>query len=388
MPLERTFYYFDDKDIYDVIVSDKKHISFERLVQFLLGKGIVVSRATSREELCDYIATWFRDYQTLEALSLGDQKKRETTKYESEEITTKNQETGIAAEDVKAAVAQLQEAVSKDGQSLVVEYDSDGQTANLVWTRNVIDHSKTTLRQRIHRNDRIQISRSETGKVFMRTPTEESCGNLRTQFVKKLQGVNGQELERTEVRIKENATPEDRINFFLDVLNGMPSFSPQTVTNVNLVSNSAETDEDGNDIEAEDQAKIDFQGLLQAKLRGGRLLETPEYANLKERGFSPSEIRWWATAPDQKTLVLFWFGFSNAKEGTGFFCNVVKVRHWSQERQEVLKTPLRPTNNELNKYLSVLEETVRAVCKKQFPDMGVQGGAKQGKVEKENSEGY
>lgn len=387
MPLERQFFYFDDKDIYDVIVSDKKHISFERLVQFLLGKGIVVSRSTGREELCDYIATWFRDYQTLETLALGDQKKRETTKYESEEITTKKLETGIAAEDVKAAVAQLQEAVSMDGQTLVVEYDGDGQTTNLVWTRNVIDHTKTPLRQRIHRSDRIQIFRSETGTVFMRTPTDESCGNLRTRFVKKLQGVNGQELERTQVRIKENASPEERINFFLEVLNGMPSFSPQTVTVVNLVSNSAETDDEGNDIEAEDQARTDFQGLLQAKLRGGRLLETPEYANLKERGFSPSEIRWWATAPDQKTLVLFWFGFSNAKEGTGFFCNAVKVKHWSPERQEVLKTPVKPTNAELNRYLSVLEETVRAVCKKQFPDAGAQGEAKQGDGERATSAG-
>ena len=374
MPLERTFFYFDDKDIYDVIVSDKKHISFERLVQFLLGKGIVVSRATSREELCDYIATWFRDYQTLEALSLGDQKKRETTKYESEEIASQNPETGIAAEDVKTAVEQLKDAVSKDGQTLVVEVENDGQTTNLVWTRNVIDHAKTTLRQRIHRSDRIQICRSETGKVFMRTPTDESCGNLRTRFVQQLQNVRGDKLTRTEIRLKENASPEERIKFFLEVLNGMPSFSPQTVTVVNLVSNSAETDDEGNDIEAEDQARIDFQGLLQAKLRGGRLFETPEYANLRDRGFSPSEIRWWATGPDGKTLVLFWFGFSNAKEGSGFFCNAVKVRHWSQERQEVLKTPVKPTNAELNRYLSVLEETVRAVCKRLFPDSGNQLG--------------
>ncbi|MBR4250747.1 MAG: hypothetical protein IKQ15_00400 [Kiritimatiellae bacterium] len=366
MSFEHPIFYFDDKDIFDVIISEKKRISMERLVQFLLGKGVVVSRDTGRRELCDYIATWFRDYQTLDSLSLGEQKKRETTKFESEEVSRQNLEGGLAIQDVQSAVDLLKKSVSEHEQSLEVIAEDDGKTMNLVWTRDVIDHTKTPLRQRIRRTDRIQIHCNDAGKVYVRTPTDESCGELRTEFVKKLHDITGHELERIQIRLKENASPEERIKFFWDVLNGIPSFTPQTVIVVNLVSNTAETDDEGNDVEAEDQARLDFQGLVQAKLSGGRLLETPEYTNLKERGFSPSEIRWWATGPDGKTLVLFWFGFSNAKEGTGFFCNAVKVRHWSEERKEVLKTPIKPTITELNGYLSVLEETVRQVYRKQF----------------------
>ena len=229
MDFDRRLFYFDDKDIYDVLVSDKKRIPFERLVQFLLRKGIVVSRATGRQELCGYIATWFRDYQTLEALSLGEQKKRETTKYEPEEIATKNPEVGIAVEDIRTAVEQLKEMVARNGQVLVVEHGNDGKTTNLVWTRNVIDHTQTPLRQRKDRSDGIQIVHAGNGKVFIRTSVDESCGDLKTQFVEKLQDVSGHELERMQIRIKENASPEERIKFFLDVLNGMPSFQPQTV---------------------------------------------------------------------------------------------------------------------------------------------------------------
>lgn len=366
MKMTHQFFYFDDKDVFDALMSEKRRISNEALVQFLRGKGIVVSKQMSREELCDYISTWFRDYQTLESLSLGERKKRETAKFESEEVSPKNPEDCISCEDVRTAIDQLKNSISGQGQSLVLEPDGDGKVTNLIWTRDVIDFSQTPLRQRTRRSDKIQILRAESGKVYVRTPTHESCASLRSAFVSELHSVTGHEFSRTDIRIKENASPEERIAFFLDILNGMPSYTPQTVTVVNLVSNEAEADDDGNDIEAEDQARVDFQGLLQAKLRGGRLLETPEYQDLKERGFSPSEIRWWATEPDGRTLVLFWFGFSNAKEGTGFFCNVVNVRHWSLEQQNVLKTPEKPTTSELNKYLSVLEETVRKVYKQQF----------------------
>ena len=363
--MENPVFYFDDKDVFDVLMSEKRRVSQDSLVRFLRRKGIIVSRTADRKSLCEYVATWFRYYQDLESLSLCEQRTRESARFATEEILPVPDNKDISSDKVQSAVQSLQSVISGQGQTLVMESTDGEGTMNLIWTRDVIDFSRTPLRQRVRRTDQIQIRRMGYGTVVLRTPVDEGCEPLREAFAKSLENTTNYKLKRSQIRIRENASPEERIHFFLNVMNGMPSFRPKTVTLLNLVSNDAESDDEGRDIEAEEQAKVDFQGLLQAKLKGGKLLETPEYADLKDRGFSPSEVRWWAEKNDGKALVLFWFGFSNAKEGTGFFCNVVSIRHWSAETGEIVKTGVKPNGVERNQCLSELEDSVRRVCVQQ-----------------------
>lgn len=353
-----TNYYFDDKDIYDALLSSKKQISELFLKDCLVDRGIFLSYKETRESLCDYFATWCNDYSTLQEIKAKLEVGQRRPRFESEEIIADG--VSISSDAVNASLLQLKTAIAPEGMSLQMSRNGNDFDCTLNYTD--VDLSKTPLRQKKCREDKIKVRIEDNGKVSVRTPCGDRFGALRAKFMEELQTQVASGLETQGIHLYEDATVEERIKFFMDIITGMPDFTCETVTGIDVLSSQAEQDDDGNDIETDEQVTSDFRGLLKANLRGGQLFDTPEFNNMKEQGFFPYEIRWWAKQSFTKHLIEYSIGFSNAKAGTGFRCDAMAIKKWSESKHENRKSKESLQGADNDYYMRLLESTVRRVC--------------------------
>lgn len=359
---EKSNYYFDDKDVFDALQSEKG-ISGQTLINFLKRRGVFFPLVVDRTFLCNYIATWFNDYSTLDELSLGIKAKRTRTRYTNEELHMHWQENALTRAHVSDAWEVVKKEIETENGSLAMVSQDGGNAFEATWIRQEIDLSKTPLRQRVTHCDKIYVSLNPDGKLLVRTPTGGPCAILRDKLKNALEGTTRSSIDRFSIHLPENASTQDRIDFFMEILTGMPELSLETVTGISLSANEPDSEKNDLDMAEDEQNEIEFNKLLSAKLRGGKLFDTPEYQYLLARNFAPTEIRWWAKNGANELFSLS-IGFLNPREGTDFCCNVHGVRRKAESTGILKKTVESLSRDEHIRFMALLENKAREVSRK------------------------
>lgn len=357
-----SIYYFDDKDVFDGLMAEKS-LTSGRLLDFLRNRGVFWGYSNDKALLCNYIASWFNDYSTLDELSLGIRTKKSRTRYTNEEMELPSSPAGFTAEQFEGSIEELKKSVVQDGGALIVEKDCVTSDYDLTWLREEVDWSKTTLCQTVKRTDKINIRLGGDGTILMRTSLDGSNATLRDKFHAILEGAAKSPVSRFAIHLPQDASCQERITFFMDILCHTPGLRMENVTKLSLQPEGEEELEDDIEDALGDQDALAFNKVLSARLQGGNLLETQEYQYLVERKFSPNEMRWWATL-GSGDMVFAVAGFSNQGDTNEFFCNFPAIRKKSKKKNELKKT-LESVPPDLHRQLmNALENKAKEACKK------------------------
>jgi len=357
-------YYFDDKDLFDAIFSSRRNVSDLFLRDQALERGVFFSyngEEHERRYISDFYSTWFNDYETLckiqEKLSIGQRR----PKFEPERITPVETGSVILPEKIQEALQACKDGLAgKGSQSFDFSKNTDGSYSG-VFNHVEIDYSQTTLRQEKRRTDSIVVRPSENGSVEVSAPSGAGGDTIKNLLVANLAATT--RAERYRVELKGDATAEERFEFFQAIIQSMKDMTLETVTELRLSSEDVQTD-DAADVENDQQAARDFTKLLKAHLQGSNLFETDEFKDLKENGFFPFEVRWWARDNTANDLIEFSAGFAEAKIGKGFRCDALAVKKWRVVKKENYKSKESLEKDLHARYRRLLETTVYAAIDK------------------------
>lgn len=353
-----SLYYFDDKDLFDAVFSSRRHVSDVFLRDQALERGVFFSyggEEHGRRHISDFYSTWFNDHATLckiqDKLSIGQRR----PKFEPERITPVEKGSVILPENVQEALQACKDGLAGNGsQSFDFSKNSDGSFSG-VFNHVEIDYSQTTLRQEKKRADSIVVRQSENGELEVSAPSGVGGDTIKNMLVEKLAAATSS--KRRRVELKGGATAEERFEFFQAIIQSMKDMTLETVTELRLSSEEVQADEDA-DVENDRQAAKDFTKLLKAHLQGSNLFETDEFKDMKEKGFFPFEVRWWARDNVAKDLIEFSAGFAEAKTGKGFRCDALAVKKWSVVKKENYKSKESLERDLHVRYRRLLETTV------------------------------
>jgi hypothetical protein len=346
-------YYATDKDIHDLLYSAKQKLTERVLLELAKDRGLFYSEKESREELVNRLSVLPHDYNDL--CSVIDMREGPRRGEKTASVTLA---TPLSIAELKEVIAEYQvEAKKEDIHSFAksaseyvmhVEYDE-------------YDYSRTRLIQRQRREAAIEFIQRD-GKTLVRLPATEKARAIADTLRSKIESRRKDVIHKEEIELTSLTSPELRTNFFLRLLSSLPGMKLAGVSRLRVASAHRDPEENGAELEAEEkEASEELLSVVHnVVLAGENLVESPEYQQLRERGFFITSIRWRA----QQTQVPydrfeFEAGFEDRQKGRKFRYTV----HGAQRFQEgVYTTSLRPLEDkERDKLLESIEETARKV---------------------------
>jgi hypothetical protein len=158
--------------------------------------------------------------------------------------------------------------------------------------------------------------------------------------------------------------PVKRTTFFTSLITKLPGFKLENVTSVKVESNIKDTDEESQEYENEqDNDQIEEKMLALVKnvaLKGRSLLASPEYKQLKGRGFFITSIIWQSKKLEGTSPIIeFEAGFEEPESCKGFKYNVRGAYHF--RNGTFTKTIRSVSDSEKDQYLSIIEQASRDI---------------------------
>lgn len=276
-----SFFFALPVDIYDAIYSSNRQYPMNKLREYALGKGLVVSPHLTREELCMRIAKLPFSFNEFNELS--------------ESLKPKSRKPKSEATNLSRSIPDLEIQTAID--ALKKKYPNDKITLNKALTGTMMikaeydefDHGQTRLKQRQPKEIMIEISASkdgETGKIISSATkhTQELVNSL----------VEAIELESKEAIVKQrinlaNFSPKQINQFFIRLANSIPDIDFSTAKNVKVQRADNIVDEE----ETENTEGTLLTTINSASLSGDNILQSPQVLDfLQDDEYFIYILRW------------------------------------------------------------------------------------------------
>jgi len=348
-------YFADDKDIYDLLMSQKRKLNDETLRRFLRERGIIVSPNAERSELAQYMSRLpmgWRDLQTmLERVGSVTHRTGRTT----------SEAVGVSVEQIEtAAHAVRDERTERRGEEYRIVKKSDG-SLEININYSILDTTKSRLRQRSEQHATISVDPgASTGGVRIRYPEEERGREIADAIILRALG-DPKGLVRETIAL-DGCNAAQRTRFFEILMNGIDGFSLRTVTQTRfrrLDDKTADSELDGDTdtltLPGIEDEETDAR-ILRVQLDGAGVFASSEFQQLKRSGFYVSSVVWRARMDAGDGLdAEFDAGFVVADSGSAFTYRLRGVFR-RNEHGEHARTRESPTSSERGKLLRALED--------------------------------
>jgi len=264
--------YFTEKDIYDALMSSKRTMTIPLIIELARDKGIILSSEEPREELVKYLSSLLYDYYDLNVLI-----DHITPAHKKEKSKVTKVDTKIDASDLK----NIAKEIAND--NIVIQVNKDPKETNKVTLKveyDEIDLSKTRLRQKVRKESSIEIT-EENGKSTISKPSNDKVDEIMQKILEKVEVKKKKKIEEKKINLS-NFEYKQKIQYFTSLINNIDNCKLDDVVKVTV-----NYDEDNPDAE-EDVINL----ITNASFKGKGLLSTPEYQELKAKGFYITSIIW------------------------------------------------------------------------------------------------
>lgn len=305
-----SYYYPDDKDIYDFLSAT--HATIDAMLQFLRREGIYVSEKESREHLCEYISLYYLSWENAEQL-VDLVNVRET----DEPATSQSYSWTGPFSDVSDAMKGVQ-AIRATREREVYTIDATADAISVTVSYVEIENGKTRLLQQREKSLSLQIQKRADGfhVRYDNNPRSEAIiQTLIGQLQEQDQSEEKKEIRGSGIDLSGVTSAKGRVDFFRKMMDGIEGLDLREVTKIGMerlpgtvIEGDEELDED--DVEETIEKMIVY---------GRRLWQTPAFQEFVEKGFFVSNATWRSELkqPTREHVELS-AGFSSPKEGQGF----------------------------------------------------------------------
>jgi len=286
--------YASDKALFDALVQFKFKKS--DLAELFISRGVIVSKASTREDLSKYFSRLNHDYYDHELIAsvLGVAHRKEKSSLTS----IKND---IEKDSVEKALGALQSKRQALGERVEVRSTNKGHELIIRYTE--VDYNKSEFKQVIEK-EAVLLVESSGSELQIRWPQNDFVEVLKEEILDELAGVvdSDEELNVQEIELTHVLDVKLRTKFFVNLINSMSGYDLCDVTDV-YVFNPKKSGDDELGVH-----------ISKASLKGEGVLESEELLSLYKKGFYLSKIVWKAKA-DQHEADLYRFEaqFSDAE---------------------------------------------------------------------------
>jgi hypothetical protein len=351
-----------DKEIYDLLMASKQRMSIAILHEMSKKRGIFLSPKDIREDLANYVSMLPYDYEALDDLL-----EQSTSQNRAERVTSVTLPTTITTSELKQVVRELQAAVGAEEKITSRPETPDRYVVQLEYSE--IDFARTRLLQRREREADIRFV-TEGDTTTVRMPANEKARDFVTRLTKALEEKRLDNIPADVIEVGD-LSADERTEFFTGLMTKMKDYSSKGVSNVRVHSGLEGDANDEEDEELEDDQAVTDAATAEAAeemlyvvedvaLNGQMLMASPEYQQLREKGFYITSITWISQqnhAPNNR--IEFDAGFEHPKHGKGFRYNVRGI--YRKRKGKYTKT-LRPVSEDDKQVLfPIIEQTARQV---------------------------
>lgn len=352
-------YFADDKDIFDLLMSQRRKLSDEVLRKLLRERGVIVGPELERQHLAQYMSRLPFGWRDLKALldRIG------TPSQRASRITSEGVEVTIDA--MEAAANHVKDLRSeRRGESYKIHRKSDGGLEITV-DYSVLDTAKNRLRQRSEQHVTISVEPAGSASgVRIRFPEEERSREVAEAIVLRALG-DPKEITRETISL-DGCSAEQRTKFFEQLMGNIAGFSLRTVTRAGfrrLDDATSDHDLDGDgDTDALPGIEDEETGarILRVTLDGTSVVLSPEFAQLKKSGFYVNSAVWRSRMDGGEGLdAEFDAGFVLGEAGSAFAYRLRGVFR-RNEHGDHARTRENPSEDEKNRFLRALEDAATA----------------------------
>lgn len=367
-------YYADDKDIFDLVSLGT--VSLSKLRAFLRLRGIIVSPALRKEEICRYLQTSPLSWPQLEALLEIIETPDREDKFSHCQIPAGDLQIQNA---VTAAAQVQQERGARYGEIYRIEV-APGGTLQVSVDYSEPNFSKTRCLQQVDKTLVIRVEREGDHFSVRHHENARALEILNSLEQKLLPPTETTPLPRREI-VVSGLNSVQRSAFFVEMARGVEGYELKDERGLQvdrpLDPNAVDDDADGEEGEgtnggasdsstSKDQAaKEQFQGLVKrALLHGTSLLMSQQYQDYAKSGFCLSRLIW-TVEPETGDGPMIEFGadFRDGERGTGFRYGVLG-KYERHEDGGIAKSKRAVEGAEKNQLLTLLEKSAYAALEK------------------------
>ncbi|NDX18363.1 hypothetical protein [Acinetobacter baumannii] len=314
-----------DRDIIDLLESQKHKISREKLILFLQERGIFCSSSTERNELHQFIATLNIDWFLIEdILSLA------ASQEDNQKVTASNFEIKDSTHLDKTLDNLKQQLSHKD---FVVEKLKNGGF-EIQYKTEKIERNNARLIQRTSKDEKISI-KIDGNNISMVSTVGEGTDQVREIFFEELGKNCKQEITPVNIDFSSIISSDIINNYFLDLIK--IDESKYTVVDVIKLklnrfnsNKEKEIDLENTDVyDIDDQTPSPFsastvepdkEDIKSALISGSSLLTSQVFKSFSDKGYFISGITWLVMEKSgEKRKIEYSASFSDPDKRNNFF---------------------------------------------------------------------
>lgn len=324
-----------DREIFDAIFSQKQKLPDEKLFELCRDMGIFVSFNETRESLCQYISTQFKDWHNLKKILDN------LNHHEKNKKTSSLMISGASLNDFKEAIKDLAPQFSDNFMS----HKGNGKNKYEVnLTTSALERSNTRLIQKPLTDQNITVEKNGSD-VILRFDSDEVLDPIVDKIVEKVAGKKRETFKQKTIDLSSINISEYRTNFFLNLIimdDNIYQLRDVKKIKVHHHKKNHSIELDPSNLEEKDD------GLLKtAHLSGSSLHTNKLYQGLRKLGHYITEITWTVEDQNNKMILEINAGFHNPQECTRFFYDIkavykknIKGTAYTTERHKI-SDPLR-----------------------------------------------
>ncbi len=304
-----SFYYPDDKDVFDFL--DSTNASVDAMLKFLRSQGIFAADGESREHLCDYISLAYLNWPTAELLvdivnvrEIEDSTTNETYKWDGQFGKILNALNGVR--DARSTLKR---------ESYTIDGTSEKYSIGVKYID--VETGRTRLLQEREKGLSIEVFKIPDG-FKVRYDNVPRAFEILQEFVEMLKEEvpeeKRQEITPSSINLAEVSTALGRVEFFKKLMDGVVGVTLREVIQIRVERlPRASRDHDDEESEAIDEA------LRKVVMYGTGLWDAPEFKDLINKHFYVNHATWRSEMqnPEREHVELS-AGFSEPKECRGF----------------------------------------------------------------------
>lgn len=344
-----------DKEVFDILMSSKLRLTESVMLELGRDRGIFYSPKDSREKIALSIAILPHGHHDLILLL-----ERRDHPGRSEKITSVVLDETISIDEVKEIVKDYQESSHSDEK---IFSHSEGNEKYVMQVHySDIDYSKTRLSQRRPREADIEFI-VQGDKTVIRLPASDKAKNIVSKLKTRLEEKMKKEIKSDLIELSGFSSPDTRTEFFTSLIAGLENFNLSDVTSIKVESklqhgyNDTEDEDELDDDQDKEKAKQEMLAVVKnVAFKGGQLLSSQEYKQLKSKGFFITSIIWRSQnnlSPYEK--IECEASFDEPEIGKGFKYNIRGVFHFTNGSHNKRHKP--PQKDEKQIYLSLIEKS-------------------------------
>ncbi|MCR6627906.1 MAG: hypothetical protein NVV67_17110 [Pseudoxanthomonas sp.] len=316
--MTKSTYFADDKDVLDLLEMAKRKLPSSLLRLFLLQRGILASTDLDRSELQRKIAMWTLDLEELNWLM-----ERCATEERAEKFTSSHVAGSFTREQIAAAIDKVKENRSSKHNETHVPHTSGTESVAVAITYTELDPGKTRLRQKRKKEGALTVHLTPNG-LSVRHESNQRMDAVARAVLDEL-AKQGKTVVPKQIELTHLPSPEDRTQFFLNLIDAIPGFKLVDVNKVTVHRPGAKQESEDEDSEGteDDQEEKAEEELAKSRVRGailkGEALITSKEFQMLRGEFYLCGLEWTAQQNGEDgVLVMFEAGFEDAKNCRGF----------------------------------------------------------------------